>query len=111
MTLNVQGFVRFPLPTDTWIKNEPPAGYQLLVVDDARRDTGWRVGGGGKLCRFTTGPGHRTCRRPAVATLDRGWARRNRWGYCELHLYGRHLENGKLLTTIWRPIREKAMFR
>ena len=39
-----------------------------------------------------------TCKRPAVATLDRSWSggRTDRWAYCEQHLFSRHIHDGAI---------------
>ncbi len=54
---------------------------------------------GGKTCRFTVGPGHKQCGRPAKAALARsnGW-----WGYCEMqeHLYGRRINDGVVMASV-----------
>lgn len=62
---------------------------------------GWRAGGDGKACAFTVGPGHARCKRPAVATLDRGHGplAPRRWGYCANHLYGRTFHDD----AVWEP--------
>jgi hypothetical protein len=73
----------------------PPEGY---TWEWAQAHDGWRAGGDGKMCRFTVGPGHTTCRRPAEATLLRGGA--GRYGYCADHLYGRTLHDG----AVWSPL-------
>ncbi|MCW2601846.1 MAG: hypothetical protein JWM02_3675 [Frankiales bacterium] len=85
-----------PYPPPGWGSDEdPPPGYVRVWE---RAHEGWRVGGDGKTCCYTVGPGHATCKRPAVATLDRGRGPMapNRWGYCEDHLYGRHLHDNAL---------------
>jgi hypothetical protein len=43
------------------------------------------------------------CKRPAVATFVRG-SKRRAWDYCERHLYGRWLENGRVM--VWRLVPE-----
>lgn len=89
-----------PYPCPGWSDGSaPPEGYtwQWTVAHD-----GWRAGGDDKRCRFTVGPRNESCKRPAVATLDRGRGplAPNRWAYCEHHLYGRHLHDG----AVWSPI-------
>lgn len=53
----------------------------------------------GRLCRF------RPCREPAVAVLDRSRRRGRRlwYGYCDEHLYGRWIEDGKVVGWRLRP--------
>ena len=61
----------------------------------------WQVGAEGRECRFTVGPGHRECRRPAVARVKRGtlqW-----WAYCADHLYGQVLHDGVLWRQVAQP--------
>jgi hypothetical protein len=72
---------------------DTPAGY---VWQWMQADPRWQVGGDGRACRFTVGPGRATCKRPAVATLNRSSDanRPRRWAYCEQHLFGRHLHDG-----------------
>jgi len=53
------------------------------------------------LCRYTVGPGHKTCRRRAVVKLRR---RGRWWRYCELHLYGRWIEGTKVMG--WRLVKD-----
>lgn len=49
-------------------------------------------------CRHGSGPKHPACGQPAVAWLDRGRGRRrNWWAYCERHLFGRWIEDGRLM--------------
>jgi len=62
-----------------------PEGYHLEWCADEN----WKVGGDGRQCRRTF------CNNPAVAALKRIHAHGFRWWhYCELHLYGRKIENG-----------------
>jgi hypothetical protein len=109
----IPGYVREAVPADAdWssLAAEVLTGRapdsRLVVVDEFARDSGWRPPERGRsyACRWTTGPGHRTCRRPAVATLLRGYAHRSgrpqRWGYCEDHCYGRRWQAGRLLAVI-----------
>lgn len=83
--------------------NVPPQGY---IWEWMQEDARWRLGGDGKWCRFTIGPGHATCKRPAVATLDRAWSgrRSNRWGYCEDHLFSRHIHDGAIWSGRLLPV-------
>lgn len=72
-----------PIPAD----REPPDGFALVWVPENVNE--WRlVAAPRQKCRR---PG---CRRPAVAEMRRsnGW-----WRYCDWHLYGRRIEDGRLL--------------
>lgn len=100
-----EGFVRWPLPSDTWAaRSSLPTGFRVAVVDENQRAHGckWTVGAEGRLCRFTVGPGHKTCRQPAAVLLHRHryGGRRNDWAYCAEHIYGRRIEDGRVLSTI-----------
>lgn len=57
-------------------------------------------------CRYTTGPGRATCRKPSVARLNRGarGARPQWWHYCGDHLFGRRIRDGVLEHQVLRPI-------
>lgn len=80
--------------------DDPPVGgeYRVFVDDD------WRVVGG-KRCRSGAGPGRPACGRPSVAELKRGrvpWGTTTPpnpswWAYCEDHMYGRWIEDGRVL--------------
>lgn len=67
---------------------EAPNGYHReWCVDE-----GWRIGGDGRQCRM------KGCQNLAVAALKRRHRRGPRgfqwWYYCELHMYGRKIEDG-----------------
>lgn len=83
--------------------NVAPDGYMWVWRQE---DDRWRLGGDGKLCRYTVGPAHATCKRPAVATLNRAWSdrRSNRWGYCERHLFSRHIHDGAIWSGALVPV-------
>lgn len=69
-----------------------PDGHRIGLFPEDDRD--WQVPAPPYArCRYTVGPGHHTCGRPAVASLARG---PNRWGYCDHqeHLYGRVYDPG-----------------
>lgn len=86
---------------DTRLDYPPPAGCVWAWVPDE----GWRIEQPGKLCR-RMGTGHEICKRPAVASMNRGHFRRSTgrrdawWPYCEGHLYGRRIENGVVLRRV-----------
>lgn len=90
---------------------EVPEGYELVAVVDED----WRVASG-KRCRRREGPevgvrgSHaRACGRPSVAELNRparqhGRLLDNWWAYCASHLYGRWIEDGKIMHWILREL-------
>ena len=94
--------------TMTWVtakmlafeSREVPPGHHLEAVPEASLRSGgrWRVAAG-KRCR---GYGRKACGRPSVAELDRSHiAGRSRWfAYCPDHLYGRFIEDGKVMCWI-----------
>ena len=61
----------------------------------------WRLASG-KRCRWGAGFHMKACGRPCVAELNRSSfkGRKNWWAYCELHLYGRWIEDGQVLMWI-----------
>lgn len=78
---------------------ECPPGYHFEAVEHA----GWEtpaVGAG--RCRYRVG--RFACGRAAVATLWRGRPAR-KWDYCQKHLYGRWIEDGKVMG--WKLVRDK----
>ncbi len=104
-----EGFVRDATADDGFAVRRvdmATAGYRVVLVDDfARPGSEWAPISGptSMRCRYTVGPGHLTCKREPVAMVCRGRGRRyggTWWAYCERHLYGRKLENGKLLNPI-----------
>ena len=87
---------------------EVPEGYELVAVEagpDWRTETGRR-------CRRQSGASHRACHQPAVAALNRSRQKHVRgtgyvtvpewWPYCPEHLYGRWIEDGKVMHWILR---------
>lgn len=93
-----------------WPDGVVPAGHRVVLVDAAEYDPDWSLLALGRRCRYTTGPGNVTCKRPAVVLLNRGSGSRPQWwGYCDLqgHLYGRVYEPGpppRLLVPILEPL-------
>jgi hypothetical protein len=82
------------------MSDQPPEGFHHEWHVDEQWTTDPAIVDG-RLCRFTVGPGHKTCREPAVAALDRSSSvsssRSPRWWrYCEDHLYGRRLRDGRV---------------
>jgi hypothetical protein len=90
---------------------EVPEGCELVAVEDHA----WRLVAG-KRCRYTTGPGHQSCKKPSVAELNRtrmqptvhpdgaeGWKTVDYWWpYCESHCFGRWVEDGKVMRWVLR---------
>jgi len=87
-----------------------PDGHQVIVVDDFESPN-WRPAVAFERdhrgCRYTIGPGHRTCQGRPVAALARGssgtW-----WVYCRRHLYGRRLVKGRLLSLRLAPTEDPS---
>lgn len=78
--------------------SEGRAGYEWVVVPDLD----WvLVNGAGYRCRHST---RRPCPNVPVAGLRRGRYSRQLWRYCDRHLYGRWIENGKVVGWRLRPI-------
>jgi hypothetical protein len=71
-----------------------PDGYELVAVPDPQ----WRLVSG-KRCRRQEAF-HQVCTNPAVAEFRR--AHGHWWGYCPEHMYGRWVENGRVLRWIVR---------
>jgi hypothetical protein len=77
---------------DAPIYENPPEGLEWVV------DPNWQVTSEGRMCR------RHGCLHTAVARLDRSHgygATRRWWHYCEWHLYGREIRDGKV---VWRRI-------
>jgi hypothetical protein len=90
-------------------------GFEWRPIVDP--DPAVRLPTSAKRCRWTVGPGHRQCGRPAVFEMrrgDAGW-----WGYCvdqvegrsrygrrtpQRHGYGRWVENDQIM--IWAQRRK-----
>lgn len=85
-------------------RETPPDGFHFEVVE---QDSDWvtpPIGAG--RCRMMSA-GHRVCGRSPVASLMRNSARgKAPWDYCELHLYGRWIEDGKVMG--WRLVEGDA---
>lgn len=108
--MTIVGYVREPTADDLrrhpHCAMGPDSGFRPVVVDEFQLPhTRWAPveHPTGMRCRYTVGPRHTTCKARPVATLDRARfnaPRRQRWAYCGRHLYGRTLEDGRLLTVI-----------
>jgi len=79
----------------------PAAGFQWV----AEPDLGWRLEQGHR-CRSGAGFHTAACGKPSVAALNRGQFGRpncpNWWAYCPEHMYGRWVENGRVLHWVLR---------
>jgi hypothetical protein len=93
-----------PDPSFSWPKI--PEGHEVVAVED--KD--WRLTPEPKRCRWTSGfSPRRACAEPSVAELKRArlgatptdyrW-----WAYCGEHLYGRWIEDGKVMHWILKKI-------
>jgi hypothetical protein len=95
--------------TMTWVtqrllareRREIPDGYELVAVPDEDRVTGWRIDPGRK-CR------RRGCGKPSVASRVRGFKQKQRWAYCESHMYGRWIEDGQVMHWILQEVTSDA---
>ncbi len=99
-----QGFVRWAKPDEPWRMRHPVVdGYRVAIVDELQREnSGWIVDDQNRKCRWTVGPGHVICKRPAVVALYRG--KTGAWGYCEQHPYGRQWTGVSLLSSALLPV-------
>ena len=77
----------------------PAAGFHFEVVPAG--DDWITPPLGTSSCRFTSGHPLVTCGEPAVATLLRGRTKQA-WNYCAEHLYGRWVEDGRVVA--WRMV-------
>lgn len=89
----------------------PPAGFRFIVINElVQPHTRWKViPRGSRRCRYGASRGHKACGAEAVVTLDRAGGGRKKvdpWGYCEQHLFGRSIEDGRLLAV--RMVKEDA---
>lgn len=93
---------RLPVPD-----REAPEGFEWVAVED----DSWRLAQG-KRCRWGGGYHHKACGRPCAAEMMRCWGGGTRmvpWAYCEQHLYGRWIENGKIMHWIPRERGDRAV--
>lgn len=107
----IVGFVREVTPDDDrWIRYPRPSGYRHVLIDAFVPEAGhlrWRavtaLEAVSLRCRYTVGPGRAQCKKPPVVMLNRSTIDRPRWwAYCSnpQHLFGRRLEDGRLLSPI-----------
>jgi len=80
----------------------PPAGFHYEAVEDSSLDWIAPPVGAGR-CRHMSGHPLKVCGKPPVATLYRG-THRHAYDYCPEHLYGRWVEDGKVLG--WRLVKD-----
>lgn len=88
-------------PPEPPLNNHPGFHYEAAVEDER-----WicpPIGAG--RCRWMEN--RVVCKRPPVATLMRGSTRVAAWDYCERHLYGRWIEDGKVMQ--WRLVPDDAL--
>jgi hypothetical protein len=83
-------------PPHNW--GEIPEGHEVVAVIDPD----WEVTDDGWTCSFTSPK--KVCDATAVAILWRGTKRRQRWRYCPEHMYGRWVEDGKVMHWILTKI-------
>jgi hypothetical protein len=77
-------------PPDTPSDFEPPQGFHLEWAESE----GWRLASRSEQeVRFCRRPG---CMRRPVAALLRGSRRPSWWLYCDWHLYGRRIVDGRI---------------
>jgi hypothetical protein len=81
-----------------------PEGYELVAVEDLS----WQLVTG-KRCRWGGGYHKKACGQPSAAEFARSQYRRTGthlvyWAYCEQHLYGRWIEDGKIMIWILREV-------
>lgn len=91
-----------PDPSALW--PEVPEGCEVVAIEDPE----WRLTSDSRMCRMRGGKRFGSvCIRDAVAELDRSHVpgRQNWWAYCLDHMYGRWIEDGKVMHWI---LREKA---
>jgi hypothetical protein len=90
----------------------PSVGHEIVAAEDPE----WRLAAEGKRCR-RTGREHGVsfryaCGKPAVAELNRARTQASQarfpnglwWPYCAEHLYGRWIEDGKVMHWIQRRL-------
>lgn len=87
---------------------DPIDGYHVEAVPEGDSEyLRWvtpAVGAG--RCRYTIGPGHKVCGAAPVATLFRG-GKRQPWDYCAKHMYGRWVEDGRVMH--WRRVKDEEV--
>lgn len=93
--------------TMTWVtakelaeeRREVPEGYHLEAVPDTGIGGPWIIDST-RRCRWTM-PSRKGCGKPSVAVLLRGPTKRP-FGYCPDHMYGRWIEDGKVMCWVLR---------
>jgi hypothetical protein len=81
---------------------EVPDGFELAAVEE--KPSAWRLQAGYR-CRAGAGYRKPACGKPSVAALLRQQNRNSGgqwWAYCGEHLYGRWIEDGKIMHWILR---------
>lgn len=86
---------------------EAPEGWHYEAVEEDRRR--WRIippERQPRKCRWTIIT-RKACGAPAEAEFDRGrQGRQQWWAYCGVHLYGRWIENGRIMH--WRLVENEG---
>lgn len=84
-------------------ENPDPTGFHFEAFES---QPWWRVAAPGDAhrCRWTVTQ-HVTCGNPSVAAIDRSSTKglSRWWFYCAEHLYGRWIEDGKVME--WRLVK------
>lgn len=84
--------------------DDPPEGFHFEMAEQEQKWITPPVGKG--KCRFTVGH-YQTCGKPAVVTLMRRHGKGDApWDYCAEHMYGRWVEDGKVMG--WRLVKDEA---
>ena len=79
-------------PPDT---REVPEGYHLAAAPETPGNgLPWRLDDT-RHCRYMDGG--RSCGKPSAAAVLRGTVRKSWWGYCPDHMFGRWIEDGKVM--------------
>lgn len=81
----------------------PREGFHWEAVEQGGDWLTPAIGAG--RCRWGASPKTKACGQPAVATLMRGFPGKP-WDYCAEHLYGRWIEDGKVMG--WRLVADEA---
>jgi hypothetical protein len=99
------------MPTDTERPTPPPAPDGFVQVP-RQEGSDWRLETN-RQCRQMEGHHHR-CPNQAVAALNRGRRRHGKgsadswWAYCADHLFGRWIEDGRVMCWILVPAETPA---
>ena len=81
--------------------DQPPSDHPGYTWKAEQAGEEWRPYTGRLTCRRRL-VGNRTCTTRAVAEMRRGVTRPAWWAYCASHMYGRWIEDGKVMHWILR---------